>query len=161
MNTTDREPRERETPKGIGNTSKLHQTQADLFQNPTSQITGPKATPTLTLASLHCQHWDLSHCAFPEPAPLKQRWVVITMSDCNILPSLEAHKSGLSPERYRPHQIHRKALLMEWQTKLLSTTLRSLNSGKDHCTSLLSVFSLYRLQSISEGLDSREKYITS
>lgn len=161
MNMSDGEPWEKENPKGIRNTSKLHQTQADLFQNPTSQITSPKAMPTLTLASLHCQRCDLPHCAFPEPAALKQRWVVMTMSDCNILPCLGAHKSGISPEHYQPHLIPRKDLLMEWQMQLLSTTLRSLNSGKDHCTPLLSVFSLSRLQSIIKGLDSREKYNTS
>lgn len=81
-------------------------------------------------------------------AALKQRWVVMTMSDCNILPSLGTHKSGISPDHYQPQLIPRKELLMEWQMQLLSTTLRSLNSG-DHCTSLLSVFSLSRLQSIN------------
>lgn len=115
----------------------------------------------LTLTSLHCRCRDLPHCAFPEPAALKQRWVVMTMSDCNILPSLGACKSGISPEHYQPHLIPRKDILMEWQMQLLSTTLRSLNSGEDHCTSLLSVFSLSRLQSISKGLDTSEKYSTS
>ena len=161
MHTSDMEPWERETPKGIGNTSKLHQTQADLFQNPTSQIPGPKAIPTPTLASLRCQHCDLPRRAFPEAATLKQRWVVMTMSDCNILPSLGAHKPGISPEHYQPHLIPRKDLLMEWQMPLLSTTLRSLNSGEDHCTSLLSACSLSRLRSISKGLDIRERYSTS
>lgn len=149
MNTPDRVPGERETPKGLGTYPNSMESFSRIQQSLVPKLFPPWPFP-------HCPVSDLPCWAFPEPDALEQRWEATAMSDCNIFP-----QSGISPKHYQPHPIPRKDFSLEWKMQLLSTTLRSLNSRKECCTSLLSVFCLSSPESISKGLDSKEQCGTS